>query len=75
MSTNDEGRVWTAPRKMTREEFYQEHCLMCGTQRCPADDEAISTCGHYTGNIDGIPKKETLKEVLEKINKIWKELN
>lgn len=23
---------------------------MCGTQRCPADDEAIETCEHYNNS-------------------------
>jgi hypothetical protein len=42
---------------------------MCGTQRCPSDDEAISTCGNYKGDIEGIEKKESLKELLERINR------
>ena len=52
---------------MTREKFYKENCLMCGTQRCPGDDEAISTCGRYEGDIEGIEKKESLQELLERI--------
>lgn len=64
----------TSIRKMTREEFYQEHCMSCGTQRCPADDEAISTCGYYTGNIEGIPKQYSMSEIIKEISKIWKEL-
>ena len=56
---------------MTREEFYQKNCLMCGSQRCFADDESISTCGRYKGDIEGIEKKESLRELLNKINK-WK---
>ena len=54
---------------MTREEFYQKNCLICGTQRCPGDDEAISTCGRYKGDIEGIEKKENLQELLERINR------
>ena len=54
---------------MTREEFYQKNCLMCGSQRCYGDDESISTCGRYEGDIEGIEKKESLQELLEKINK------
>ena len=49
---------------MTREDFYNQHCLMCGTQRCPADDEAISTCGYYNGEIPDIPKKKSLTEMI-----------
>ena len=44
---------------------------MCGSQRCYGDDESISTCGRYEGDIEGIEKKESLQELLEKINK-WK---
>lgn len=54
---------------MTREEFYQKNCLMCGSQRCYGDDESISTCGRYEGNIEGIEKKESLQELLKRINK------
>ncbi len=54
---------------MTREEFYQKNCLMCGSQRCYGDDESISTCGRYEGDIEGIEKKESLQELLERINK------
>ena len=44
---------------------------MCGSQRCYGDDESISTCGRYEGDIEGIEKKESLRELLDKINK-WK---
>ena len=54
---------------MTREEFHQKNCLMCGSQRCYGDDESISTCGRYEGDIEGIEKKESLQELLERINK------
>ena len=53
---------------MTREQFYEKNCRMCGTQRCPSDDEAISTCGKYKGDIEGIEKQESLQELLERIN-------
>ena len=54
---------------MTREEFYQKNCLMCGSQRCYGDDESISTCGRYEGDIEGIEKKESLQELLKRINR------
>ena len=54
---------------MTREQFYKENCLMCGTLRCPGDDEAISTCGYYKGDIEGIEKQESLQEMLERVNR------
>jgi hypothetical protein len=44
---------------------------MCGSQRCYGDDESISTCGRYKGDIEGIEKKESLQELLDKVNK-WK---
>ena len=54
---------------MTREQFYKENCLICGSQRCYGDDESISTCGRYKGDIEGIEKKENLRELLERITK------
>lgn len=54
---------------MTREEFYETHCRMCGTQRCPADDEAISTCGYYNGDIEGIQQQESLEKLLKRLRK------
>ena len=54
---------------MTREQFYKENCLICGTLRCPSDDEAISICEYYKGDIEGIERKETFQERLRKIIK------
>ncbi len=54
---------------MTREQFYKENCLMCGSQRCFMDDDSIASCGRYKGDIEGIEKRESLHELLEKINK------
>ena len=54
---------------MTREQFYKENCLICGSQRCYGDDESISTCGRYKGDIESIDKKESLQELLDRINK------
>ena len=59
---------------MTREQFYRENCLICGSQRCYGDDESISTCGRYKGDIEGIEKKESLQELLERISKKRREL-
>lgn len=60
---------------MTEKEFYEKHCKYCGTQRCPADAEAISTCGYYKGNIKGIEKKQSinLDELLRVIHERQKE--
>ena len=54
---------------MTREQFHKENCLICGSQRCYGDDESISTCGRYKGDIEGIEKKESLRELLDRINR------
>ena len=32
--------------KMTIEEFREKYCKFCGSQRCPADEEAIALCGY-----------------------------
>ena len=31
---------------MKIEDFKEKYCNMCGSQRCPADEEAIQSCGH-----------------------------
>ena len=59
---------------MTREQFHKENCLIGGSQRCYGDDESISTCGRYKGDIEGIEKKESLQELLERISKKRREL-
>lgn len=55
---------------MTIEEFREQHCKMCGSQRCYGDEESISTCGNYNGDIIGIEKKESLSEMLKKANEL-----
>lgn len=52
---------------MTFEEFFKKYCMECGSLRCPADKEAISTCGYCKGDIEGIEKKETLEELLKSL--------
>ena len=37
--------------KMTIEEFREKYCKFCGSQRFPADEEAIALCG-YNKTID-----------------------
>lgn len=55
---------------MTREEFYDQYCAPCGSQRCPQkysdDDEVISTCGYYNGDIEGIRKNLSTMDVVMK---------
>lgn len=60
---------------MTEKEFYEKYCKYCGTQRCPADAEAISTCGYYKGDIEGIKKKQPFNynELLKVIQERKKE--
>lgn len=53
---------------MTRDEFIEKNCCLCGSQRCYRDDESISTCGRYNGEIPGIEKKESLQEMLSRLN-------
>ena len=59
---------------MTKEEciqfFMNKYCVLCGTQSCVChlgivDEEAISHCGYYQGDILGIPKIKSLTEVFE----------
>ena len=47
-----------------------ENCVLCGTQSCVChldiiDEEAISHCGRYHGEISGIPKIKSVIEVLK----------
>ena len=47
-----------------------ENCMLCGTQSCVChldiiDEEAISDCGNYHGDIPGIPKTKSLMEQFE----------
>ena len=55
---------------MTIEQFMSENCVLCGTQSCVChlgivDEEGISHCGYYQGDIDGIPKIKSLTEQFE----------
>ena len=52
------------------QQFMNENCVLCGTQSCVChldivDEEAISHCGYYQGDIPGIPKIKSLTEVFE----------
>ena len=57
---------------MTLTEFYDENCAKCGSLHCPQTKEAISTCGYYKGNIKGIEKKESIRELLQRIREAFK---
>ena len=59
---------------MTKEErikfFMNKNCVLCGTQSCIChlgiiDEESISYCGKYHGDILGIPKIKSAMEELE----------
>ena len=52
------------------QQFINENCTFCGTQSCVcylniADEEAISNCDNYHGEIPGIPKIKSLTEQFE----------
>jgi hypothetical protein len=54
-----------------------KNCVLCGTQSCVChlgviDEEAISHCGRYQGDILGIPK---IKSILEELEEWMKENN
>ena len=53
---------------MTREDFIEKNCCMCGSQRCYRDDESIASCGRYNGDIPGIEKQESLLEMLNRLH-------
>ena len=68
---------------LTKEEhiqcFMNKYCVLCGTQSCVChlgiiDEEAISHCGNYHGDILGIPKIKSLTEVFEEWEAEHKEL-
>ena len=64
---------------MTIEQFMNENCVLCGTQSCVChldvvDEEAISHCGRYHGEIPGIPKIKSVMEVLEEWETAHKDL-
>ena len=56
---------------MTEKEFAEKYCLLCGTQRCGGvfDEEMREGCSHYQKVILG---KQTLQELLEEINRTYR---
>ena len=65
------------------QQFMNENCALCGTQSCVChldivDEEAISHCGYYHGEIPGIPKIKSMMEVIEEWEAehkdLWKEI-
>ena len=72
---------------MTKEEriqfFMNKYCVLCGTQSCVChlgtiDEEVISHCGNYHGDIFGIPKIKSLTEQFEEWEAehkdVWEEI-
>ena len=63
---------------MTVSEFQERYCSLCGTQSCMSEPEDISGCGHYHGEIEGIPKVKTAMDLFEEIMKeagiTWEDL-
>lgn len=50
---------------MTVKEFQKKYCSRCGTQSCFGQAEDFPYCGHYHGEIEGIPKEKSAYELLE----------
>ena len=70
-------------REVQIQQFMNKNCVLCGTQSCVChigmiDEEAISHCGHYHGEILGIPKIKSIMEILEEWEaehkSLWKEI-
>ena len=63
---------------MTVSEFQDRYCSLCGTQSCMSEPEDISGCGHYHGEIEGIPKVKTAMDLfealLEELGLTWEDL-
>ena len=57
---------------MTKEEFQKQNCKYCGSQRCLCDEDSIASCGYYKGDIEGIPKKTSIQELLKEVNNLHK---
>lgn len=60
-----------------------KYCVLCGTQSCVChlgiiDEEAISHCCYYHGDILGIPKIKSLTEQFEdweaEHKELWEEI-
>ena len=49
--------------------FRKQYCQMCGSQRCPADNETIDTCGHNENSNEA----ETLKVDYDKFKTKFKQ--
>ena len=52
--------------------------MLCGTQSCLGQPENFSYCGHYNGEIEGIPKVKTAIDLIEALMKeagiTWEDL-
>ena len=63
---------------MTVSEFQDKYCMLRGTQSCLGQPEDFSYCGHYNGEIEGIPKVETAIDLIEALMKeagiTWEDL-
>lgn len=63
---------------MTVSEFQDKYCMLCGTQSCMSEPKDISHCGHYNGEIEGIPKVKSAMDLfealLEELGLTWEDL-
>ena len=72
-----------ALREQAIREFMKKNCVLCGTQSCDChfeivNEQAISNCGNYNGDIEGIPKAkstmEIFKEIIEEAGITWDDI-
>lgn len=57
---------------MTKEEFIEKHCKMCGTQRCEGIDTDWFDGCHYRNELDGYEDKNEHIDI-EEINRMYSE--
>lgn len=55
---------------MTREEFIEQKCHYCGTQRCYGEEY----CGEFQRKVNGVPLTFTSEEVKHSLEKVGIEL-
>lgn len=62
----DTDEVFIMENNKTLKEFYENHCKMCGTQRCSGvyDEDWREGCEYY---VHEILHKQTLEDILAEI--------
>jgi len=46
---------------MDYDKFRKDHCKMCGSQRCPSDNDAIDVCGYNENNLNQIQETNAIQ--------------